>query len=222
MFCRSTSIPIFAAPFSVYLPVAFIVLFIVIRWWSRSVTCANTEASFLFVANQVLDRFARLVAFRPLCIDHRNNVCVLNFAELQGVLLISLFLIPEDNLVAGMRLALRLFLIFYWLHPLSYAIRKVAGARLPAHLFSVESSGAFARVAALFYALTLLSRTIWATAITSIGFFGAAPVDKEDFNASCVRITSRLPEREQTHGNRVCSRLLSSAIPDFYNFLTAS
>ena len=89
-------------------------------------------------------------------------------------------------------------------------------------LFWVESSGALEWVATLFYALTLLSRTIWAAAITNIDFDGAALVSKKDFNVSGVRITSRLPEREQTHGNRVCSRLLSSAIPDFYNFLTAS
>lgn len=98
----------------------------------------------------------------------------------------------------------------------------MAGVRLPAHLFGVESSGALGWVAALFYALTLLSRTIWAAAITNIDFDGAALVDKKDVSASNIRITSRLPEPEQTHVNRVCSRLLSSAIPDFYNFLTAS
>lgn len=56
----------------------------------------------------------------------------------------------------------------------------------------------------------------------NIDFDGAALVDKKDVNAIGDGITSRLPEREQTHVNRVCSRLISSAIPDFYNFLTAS
>ena len=71
------------------------------------------QGVFLFFADQVLDCFARLVAFRPLCIDHCNNVGVLDFAELQGVLLIGFIIVALFDLVAGMRFALRLFLIFY-------------------------------------------------------------------------------------------------------------
>ena len=69
--------------------------------------------SFLFVANQVLDCFACLVAFRSFSVDHCNNVGVLDFAELQGVLLIGFIIVALFDLVAGMRFALRLFLIFY-------------------------------------------------------------------------------------------------------------
>lgn len=47
-------------------------------------------------------------------------------------------------------------------------IIKAAGVRLPARLSGCLSSGALAGVATLFYALTLLSRTIFAAAAGSL------------------------------------------------------
>ena len=73
----------------------------------------GNAGSFLFFADQVLDCFACLVAFRSFSVDHCNNVGVLDFAELQGVLLIGFIIVALFDLVAGMRFALRLFLIFY-------------------------------------------------------------------------------------------------------------
>ena len=71
------------------------------------------QGVFLFVADQVLDRFARLVAFRPFSVDHCNNVGILDFAECQHKPVVCFRRVSAFDLVAGVRFPLRFFLIFY-------------------------------------------------------------------------------------------------------------
>lgn len=71
------------------------------------------QGVFLFVADQVLDRFGCAKAFCLLCLNEGNQVSIFQLAKVQRVGFISLIVVPLFHLCAGMRFPLRLFLILY-------------------------------------------------------------------------------------------------------------